>query len=214
MIEAYSFGPGEEDVISACQSSGCTPKERWEMNDFEPIKHRIKSHYISALGRRCSYCNRRIDIVDHDIWDLDHVFAKSLYPQWMFEPKNLVVACKPCNRAKGEKDVRRGSARVNFPNRSDSFRIVNPHFDRFEDHINVHGYVYQAKSEKGEVTIDTCNLLRFGRDLIDWDATLDPDPELNRILLNATGGDTDSQNAMWIINALRRAWYANSATEN
>lgn len=62
-------------------------------------KAQIKLELIERDGFRCAYCSR--EFVDLDDATLDHVIPNCLVAHW--EPWNLVLACGPCNNAKGDK---------------------------------------------------------------------------------------------------------------
>lgn len=97
------------------------------------------------------------------VWDIEHIMAKDKKVQFMFEPRNLCVACKDCNGAKSSKEVLVNPGRVRFPIRSRDYKIVHPHFDDYGEHISavVPEEFYRPLTEKGEFTIITCRLLRF-----------------------------------------------------
>lgn len=61
-------------------------------------KAAIKLELIERDGFRCAYCAR--EFVDLDDATLDHVIPNCVVGHW--EPWNLVLACGPCNNAKGE----------------------------------------------------------------------------------------------------------------
>lgn len=51
----------------------------------------------------CPYCRRRLKRNRED--QLDHIIHKSDYPNFTFQPKNLVLACKRCNNKKLAQNV-------------------------------------------------------------------------------------------------------------
>ncbi|WTD05382.1 HNH endonuclease [Streptomyces albidoflavus] len=51
------------------------------------------------FGLRCAYCYRPFTFLEQAT--LDHVVPFSLYRTWAFQ--NLVLACRPCNEAKGDR---------------------------------------------------------------------------------------------------------------
>lgn len=61
-------------------------------------KARIKLDLIERHGFRCAYCAR--EFVDLDDATLDHVIPNCVVGHW--KPWNLVLACGPCNNAKGD----------------------------------------------------------------------------------------------------------------
>lgn len=63
-----------------------------------PAKARIKLDLIQRDGFRCAYCAR--EFVDLNDATLDHVIPNCVVGHW--ETWNLVLACDPCNNAKGD----------------------------------------------------------------------------------------------------------------
>ncbi|SHO23891.1 Putative uncharacterized protein [Moritella viscosa] len=135
----------------------------WSNEEFVDIKTKIKNHYKVAQNYTCPYCKVIYPITHGMVWDIEHIIAKDKKPQFMFEPKNLCVACKDCNGAKTSKEVLVNKNRATFPVRGSDYKIVHPHFDQYEQHINaiVPGDFYRPLTFKGEFTIITCRLLRF-----------------------------------------------------
>jgi hypothetical protein len=62
-------------------------------------KLRIKLELIKRDGFRCAYCAR--EFVDLDDATLDHVIPNCTVGHW--QTWNLVLACGPCNNAKGDR---------------------------------------------------------------------------------------------------------------
>ncbi|SFL87974.1 hypothetical protein SAMN04488125_12849 [Methylorubrum salsuginis] len=52
--------------------------------------------------------------------------------------------------------------RVSFPDQSQHYLIVHPHFDEYEDHIRWYGEVVRPLTDKGIKLTQMCNLHRFG----------------------------------------------------
>jgi len=98
----------------------------------------------------------------------------------MFEPKNLCVVCADCNEIKREQEVaneepdpvHNGKTRKLYPRSSRSFRIVHPHFDVWEKHIQKFGPVFADKTDKGHFTIGACKLNRYLRKF-GWESDYD-----------------------------------------
>jgi len=63
-----------------------------------PRKAQIKLELIERDGFRCGYCAR--EFVDLDDATLDHVIPNCVVGHW--KTWNLVLACGPCNNAKGD----------------------------------------------------------------------------------------------------------------
>ncbi|WP_318455632.1 HNH endonuclease [Photobacterium leiognathi] len=160
----------------------------WGNEEFSEIKGTIKNHYKVEQGYKCPYCAVVYPVTHGMVWDIEHIVAKDKKVQFMFEPRNLCVACKDCNGAKSSKEVLVNPTRVRFPTRSEDYKIIHPHFDDYHEHINAitPGQFYRPLTEKGEFTIVTCRLLRF-YGVVQREQ---PEQEINdlaRVLLNAEG---------------------------
>ncbi len=97
---------------------------------------------------------------------VEHIASKSKYPQYMFEPRNLCVACPECNAAKADREALATPLVVGVPSRrypqnSDDFRIVHPHLDTYSTHIRRAGFMYFDLTPKGAYTIYVCHLGRY-----------------------------------------------------
>lgn len=147
--------------------------EQWNAEDVAPVRAEIKQHYIGEQNHRCCYCYVQ-NLTRHGrVWDVEHIVARASHPFFLFEPRNLAVACPDCNNAKSDDPILVNSRIVRYPNRGDRFTIVHPHFDRYEDHIGIiAGRIYWGKSKKGAATICMCNLYRFAAEDAGWDADL------------------------------------------
>lgn len=141
----------------------------WSDPSLDGLKTRIKTYYIAAQHTRCCYCSRHLETDNHRLWDVEHIVHRAKHAQFMFTPKNLAAACPDCNSRKGDTEALVNSGRKTYPSFSKDFRILHPHFDKFEDHIHRVGLVYLPKTEKGKKTIYTCDLLRFAQKFIDWE---------------------------------------------
>lgn len=140
----------------------------WSDEALSSLRARVKTFYITAQNYRCCYCDLHRPTDNHREWDVEHVADRSKYPWFMFTPKNLAAACPECNGAKKAQEVLRTTGRKTYPDTSDGFTIVHPHFDDYSDHIYRVGMVYLPKTSKGRKTIYICNLLRFAEKHIDW----------------------------------------------
>lgn len=175
------YSSESEDLISDIQTrcGGHLTAEIWNADELEPVRSEIKNYYKIEQGYRCSYCWQEILVNHSATWDTEHVVPRSLHPQFIFEPKNLCIACKDCNLAKGDVEVLVNKTRKTYPKKSSAFKIVHPHFDEHEEHIKIHiGHIYMPKSDKGKFTIIHCNLLRFSYGHFGFDTNLASKPKL------------------------------------
>lgn len=151
----------EQELIDSLMGEQVFCANSWSDHKLADLKGRIKQHYVAEQGYRCCYCYQVIYTEHGRNWDLEHVIARSIDKRFMFEPRNLAIACIECNQEKGNEPVAR-TDRVRFPTRSESYYIVHPHFDDWEEHLEIEGEVtYRALSEKGKFTIYHCDLFRF-----------------------------------------------------
>ncbi|MBO0356366.1 hypothetical protein J0X19_00275 [Hymenobacter sp. BT186] len=125
---------------------------------------------------------------------VEHIVPKSKHITFIFEPKNLCVVCAECNTIKKEQEtldiiedtltLSKGKTRKRYPTVSNAFKIVHPHFDRYQDHIiRLGDYYYVDRTKKGSFTIGACRLNRllyeFG-----WQETFHSDNELIELMTN------------------------------
>lgn len=74
---------------------GLTRRPRWLAR--RPDKRQVKRATMRDCGRRCVYCGAPLEL---DLATIDHVYP--LAKGGTHSPGNLVVACGPCNRLKGD----------------------------------------------------------------------------------------------------------------
>lgn len=138
----------------------------WDKTDddsLKKIKKHIKDHYLKTQEYKCCYCQQEIKVEHNGAWDTDHVIPKSTHPQFMFEERNLCVACKDCNIIKSSANVLSNPKRKSFPEESAAYIIYHPHFDAYSDHITILGEFdfFLPRTDKGRKTVEVCGLLRF-----------------------------------------------------
>jgi HNH endonuclease len=156
VVEAFLARPSEQ----------CTG-DFWESIEVQEFRSRTKAYYIRVQGNRCCYCNQLIRSNNLRLWDLDHIVPRNSHPRFMFEPRNLAAACPDCNTAKGEEQPLKNRRRVTYPSRADDFKIIQAHFDEFDDHLYWNGgSIYLPRSDKGRLTIYVCNLMRFAQNFL------------------------------------------------
>lgn len=113
----------------------------------------------------CAYCRNPVSLTSAQNAHVEHIAPKSKYLKFIFEPKNLCVICADCSAIKQNQEVldspdtiKRKTRR--YPRSSSAFRIVHPHFDKWDDHIlKVHGF-FVDRTPKGHFTIGACVLNR------------------------------------------------------
>jgi uncharacterized protein (TIGR02646 family) len=170
--------------------------KQWSEDDLSEIRSAIRNHYRNEQNGLCAYCRNPISIHDALNCHVEHIAPKSKYPEFIFEPKNLCVICSDCNAIKRNQEVMRnepdtianGSNRKIYPRSSSAFFIVHPHFDDWDEHIQIFGKYYVDKSQKGHFTIGACVLNRHLRKF-GWEPPLVNDEDMRNAMtryLNVT----------------------------
>ena len=125
------------------------------------FREEAKDYYHRFQGRRCCYCS--IELGEHKAgYDAEHVLDKSTYPEFMFELRNICVACKDCNTAKSNKPVLANAARpAKIPSDQTDYLILHPHLDEWATHLaydQIGRIAPNAASPKGRFTIEICGI--------------------------------------------------------
>lgn len=185
-----------ENLMASIKSSAKFSHTSWSIDELQILRVHIRNHYRTQQQGICAYCRRGVSLQSAANCHVEHFAPKSKYPQFMFEPKNLCVACADCNEIKREQEtlgsepdpICNGKNRVNYPRAASSFYIVHPHFDDYDDHIEIFNGHYVDKTDKGHFTIGACLLNRRLR-AFGWEETLISEPELNRLMTEFLGAD-------------------------
>ena len=114
--------------------------------DFQKDNHKSvwkKSYIVEALlemsHSKCCYSECRLD-EKSNYMEVEHFYAKSLYPDKVIEWENLFPSSKKCNTTKGNLDV------VAIP-------IIHPVLDNPKEHIYLKDFRFYGITPKGENTI-------------------------------------------------------------
>ncbi|ENR4570445.1 HNH endonuclease [Acinetobacter baumannii] len=143
-------------------------------NDVNSFRTLIRNHYLSDQKFTCFYCRQYIFSTNGLHWQVEHILPKSIFPQFLFEPRNLIIICPDCNREKSDQNPHvegeRACNRPNYPRTSSRFKIIHPLFDNYEEHIErvpanhceyPDHYFLKAHTQKGKATVRMCYLDRF-----------------------------------------------------
>lgn len=132
----------------------------------------VKDHYFWHQGYRCCYCSTELQ-QNARVYDAEHILDKSTFPEFMFNPENIAVACVICNTHKSAKSVLTNETMrpATIPSLSTDYKILHPHFDEWDHHLSFDeiGRIAPVPgSTKGPETILICamdgiNLLRLSR---------------------------------------------------
>ncbi len=153
-------------LINAVMSSDNFTHASWDREDLADLRRHVREHYRNEQRLSCAYCMNPVSNRAVANAPIEYIVPKSLYPHFMFEPRNLCVICADCNEIKRDQEVVAPldpllKKRKLYPALSSLFRIVHPHFDVYEDHIAKAKRIYIPLSEKGNWTIYACKLNRF-----------------------------------------------------
>jgi 5-methylcytosine-specific restriction endonuclease McrA len=144
----------------------------WGLEELQQLRSYIREHYRREQMGTCAYCKNPLSLSTASNAHVEHIAPKSLYFNFIFEPKNLCVICADCNTIKRDqetfstppntvKPLQENRQRKTYPRSSSAFLIVHPHFDNWEDHIQKFGIRYTDITDKGAFTINACRLNRF-----------------------------------------------------
>jgi len=108
------------------------PARKPELNN---LKQNIKIQLKQTHNDECAYCG--LELGETSPEEIEHIAqkAEAKYPQFMFTPENLCLACRLCNgfSKKGNKDT---IDQYNDEYHRCNFKIVHPYFDNPDDHFS------------------------------------------------------------------------------
>ncbi|AUM28859.1 HNH endonuclease [Acinetobacter pittii] len=138
MMQPYILISEDVDNIKAAIAEGGNIWNSVYISDF---KQKVKSHYRVAQNEQCSYCKRVILGEFKMVLDIEHILPKgaSAYKKYMFNPRNLCVACKRCNMEIKGQDTSFIVEDISFKEdfyASDNYLFLHPHSDKYWDSIN------------------------------------------------------------------------------
>jgi hypothetical protein len=155
-------------LIEAKLSDPTFAYQDWSNDDLLDLRRFIRDYYRDVT-KKCTYCKKDVSLQSANNCHVEHIIPKSLgIKKFIFEPKNLCVICSDCNEIKRNKEVDDNYDKIllknkpykSYPRSSDSFLIVHPHFDNYEDHIFKCGDIYIDLTSKGSYTMYICKLNR------------------------------------------------------
>ena len=138
----------------------------------DKFRTEVKEHYFWHQANRCCYCSMELQL-NARVFDAEHILDKSGFPEFMFHPENIAVACVICNTHKSAKSVLSDDTvrPMTIPSSSADYKILHPHLDEWDHHLRFDEIGRIAPvlgSSKGPETISICamdgiNLLRLSR---------------------------------------------------
>ncbi len=135
-------------------------EELWEEKGgneiFVGIKKKIQRHLLDVQKVRCAYCER---ILGHGEVQIEHFAPKWKFPQFLYEPLNLVCSCNICNGfpQKGKRITIKGDVAQKYI--ENEFKYVHPFLDDVDNEIKYRTIFrikidYDHCSDKGKATVD------------------------------------------------------------
>lgn len=159
---AVAYTPEQEQAIRNLLANRGTKKseELWEEkgadNIFVTIKKVIKHHMLHVQKIRCAYCEC---ILGYGNVQIEHFAPKWKFPDFLYEPLNLVCSCSDCNSfsKKGKRITIKGNVQPNYI--ENEFKFVHPFLDDVGKEIKYRTLFrvkidYDHCSDKGKATID------------------------------------------------------------
>lgn len=164
LLNSYKYNTTEETLIDSLKGKD----NLWDLDEIIDLKKEIRNFYRKEQKILCAYCKNPVSVVYSDNCHIEHIAPKSLHPDYIFETKNLCVICSDCNKIKRNQetinqipDTIKKKYKTKYPDKSEDFFIVHPHFDKYEEHIHiVNGFYIDKASRKGSFTIGACLLNR------------------------------------------------------
>lgn len=192
------FNEEDLNIINAKLDSSSFLHSNWGDEQLLSIRSKIRRFYRDEQVALCAYCNNDVSLISAGDAHVEHIVPKSIYRDFIFEPKNLCIVCCDCNTIKRNQEVLseipdtlRNNV-VQYPRSSGAFKIVHPHYDNFRDHIKKKGRIFIDRTPKGLFTIGACKLNRYFHQFGVDDEFLDDD-ELTDLMAEFMDGSNSLQ---------------------
>ncbi|WP_250255132.1 retron system putative HNH endonuclease [Chryseobacterium sp. Marseille-Q3244] len=116
-----------------CKAENFRKYKRGLYSRRNELKSIIRQQLERLQGDNCAFCGLSLK---SRVTQIEHIAPKGkiLYPQFMFEPKNLILACSLCNGF-DKKHTFNTIKTVNAIYNRCTFNIVHPYFDNPDDHL-------------------------------------------------------------------------------
>ena len=135
-------------------------KSHWDNSTLNDIKEDIRAQLLDVQNEDCPYCGLDLGGTSSNR-HIEHIAPKSTYPQFLFTPENLALACQYCNglEKKGSVDTV-GILQDEYD--ECEFYLVHPYYDDPDDHYDWEEedrkVLIIGKSDKGRWSIDLFKL--------------------------------------------------------
>lgn len=210
----FSFSRIQKTLVEQKRAHPAFSHLEWGHDDLQDLRSKIREHYRNEQQGLCAYCKNPISQQSASNAHIEHIAPKSLYIDFIFEPKNLCVVCADCNEIKKNQEVMnevpntvaplsKGNTRKKYPKASSSFLIIHPHFDDWDNHILKFGHQYTDRSPKGAFTIMACKLNRFFHKSFNVDDSF-VDDEVLAMKMNAWMAAKSSIQKAQLLESLKR----------
>lgn len=168
LINSIVYSDKQNKLIKSILEKHKSIDPIWELEEIEDLKKELRKFYRNEQKVLCAYCKYPVSVIYPTNCHIEHIAPKSIHPEYIFEPKNLCVICADCNQIKRDQetinqipDTIKKKYKSKYPDKSEDFYIVHPHFDKYDDHILIiNGYYIDKGSKKGNFTIGACLLNR------------------------------------------------------
>lgn len=142
--------------------------ESWKDDDLKDFRSEVREFYRVEQKGYCAFCKKPISLVSAANCQVEHIVPKSIHIEFIFTEKNLCVICADCNQIKRAQETLgeipntiKSSTIKQYPKSSNGFKIVHPHFDNYDEHIQIFNKKYYFDiTPKGHFTIGACKLNR------------------------------------------------------
>lgn len=128
-------------------------------DEMVQLKKYIHSELERYQKRRCAYCG--LEYTEVAYTNIEHIAPKKQYPQFMFEPFNLVASCPKCNGFAKKGNINTISHPCTDYKKC-VFIFVHPYLDNPNEHFEfineIKGIVICPKTNKGKMSVKIFDL--------------------------------------------------------
>lgn len=158
IANVYSLSKDDNNIVK----SNVDSHNDWDKDCFNNIKELLIDFLRREQNNLCCYCKSELGWKKVE-FHIEHVLPKSKYFKFMFESKNLALACPHCNISKSIHDpyipYKKNTPLQRYPSKTSKFSTIHPYLDNYSENIRIlKGSVYNALTQKGVKTIDFCKL--------------------------------------------------------